>query len=45
MSDYAELKKEEINIRAMKTQQAPNKWQYLTCNQSIIFKPKLPKMI
>ena len=45
MSDYAELKKEEINIWAMKTQQAPNKWQYLTCNQSIIFKPKLPKMI
>ena len=24
-------KKEEINISTMKTQQMPNKWQYLTC--------------
>ena len=24
-------KKEEINIPTMKTQQMPNKWQYLTC--------------
>ena len=26
-----------------KLKQTPNKWQYLTCNQSVIFKPKLAK--
>ena len=45
ISYHAELKKGKINIWTMKTQQMPNKWQYLTCNQSVIFKPKLPKMI
>ena len=45
ISYHAELKKEEINISTMKTQQRPNKCQYLTCNQSVILKPKLPEMI
>ena len=36
-------KKKEINISTMKTYQTSNKWQYLTFNQSVIFKPKLAK--
>ena len=31
ISYYTESKKEEINISTMKTNQMPNKWQYLTC--------------
>ena len=36
-------KKEEINISTMKAHQMPNKWQYLTLYQSVIFKPKRAK--
>ena len=33
----------KINLLTMKTQQTPNKWQYLNCNQSVISTPKLAK--
>ena len=36
-------KKKEINISNMTTHQTSSKWQYLTCNQSFIFNPKLEK--
>ena len=40
VSYHTESKKKEINKSTMKTHQASNKWQSLTCNQNVIFKPK-----
>ena len=41
ISHHAKSKVKEINISAMETQKTPNK--YLTCNESVTFKPNLAK--